>query len=192
MRNPNNNGPTIMAYTSSINKNGIFNRPKRKIPILAFFSVFCAIGALWSFNTSQGPHFHDKACHSLTSRVSNDYERINGLFDNTVNKLCHQVKSYTTWNEAYIYKQMLQLKDFKEFFNAMLEEIEVHEKREHWTLMNRNHMPTGAKKIMEIWSFKRMRYLDGSLNKHKARLCAHGGQQQQQQNVRLSSLIVAS
>ena len=28
---------------------------------------------------------------------------------------------------------------------------------------------------MDIWSFKRKRYLDGSLNKHKARLCDHGG-----------------
>ena len=47
MTNPNNDGPTRMAYTSSINKKGILNRPKRKILILAFFSVFCAIGALW-------------------------------------------------------------------------------------------------------------------------------------------------
>ena len=31
---------------------------------------------------------------------------------------------------------------------------------------------------MSIWNFKRKRFPDGSLNKHKARLCAHGGQQQ--------------
>ena len=30
---------------------------------------------------------------------------------------------------------------------------------------------------MAIWSFKSKRYPDESLNKHKARLCAHGGQQ---------------
>ena len=72
---------------------------------------------------------------------------------------------------------MLQEKDCKEFFNTMLEEIEVHEKREHWKLMNRNDMTAGAKKIMAIWYFKRKLYLDGSLNKLKARLCAHGGQQ---------------
>ena len=109
-----------MAYTSSINKKGIFNRSKRKIPILAFFSVFFAIGALWSFTTLQIPHFHDEVCHSFTSRVSNNYERIKGLFDNTMNELCHQVQSYTTSNKAYTYKQMLQEKDCKEFFNAML------------------------------------------------------------------------
>eukprot|EP00957_Ditylum_brightwellii_P040106 3035105-Ditylum_brightwellii.AAC.1 len=34
------------------------------------------------------------------------------------------------------------------------------------------------KQLMLIWSFKRKRYTDGSLSKHKARLCSHGGQQQ--------------
>ena len=34
------------------------------------------------------------------------------------------------------------------------------------------------KTIQAIWSFKRKRYPDGTLNKHKARLCAHGGMQQ--------------
>ena len=94
-----------------------------------------------------------------------------------MNELCHQFKSYTTSNEAYTYKQMLQEKYCKELFNAMLEEIEVHEKHEHWKLMNRNDMSAGSKTILAIWSFKRKQYPDGSLNKHKARLCAHGGQQ---------------
>ena len=64
-----------------------------------------------------------------------------------MNELCHQVKSYTTSNEAYTYKHMLQKKYCKEFFNSMLEEIEVHEKREHWALMNRNEMHTGEKQL---------------------------------------------
>ena len=59
----------------------------------------------------------------------------------------------------------------------MIEDIEVHEKREHWTIMRKNDMPAGAKKIMAVWFFKRKRYLYGSLNKHKAKICDHGGQQ---------------
>jgi hypothetical protein len=35
---------------------------------------------------------------------------------------------------------------------------------------------------MSIWSFKRKRYPDGTLNKHKACLCAHGGMQTWGQN----------
>eukprot|EP00957_Ditylum_brightwellii_P121162 9240681-Ditylum_brightwellii.AAC.1 len=31
---------------------------------------------------------------------------------------------------------------------------------------------------MLIWSFKRKRHADGSLSKHKAGICCHGGQQQ--------------
>ena len=31
------------------------------------------------------------------------------------------------------------------------------------------------KTILSIWYFKRMRFPDGILMKHKARLCAHGG-----------------
>ena len=59
----------------------------------------------------------------------------------------------------------------------MLEEIEVHEKRYHWKVMGRKDLPPEAKTIMAIWSFKRKQYPDGSLNRHKSRLCAHGGQQ---------------
>jgi hypothetical protein len=38
-------------------------------------------------------------------------------------------------------------------------------------------LPIGTKMIMAIWSFKHKRCPDGTLNKHKARLCAHDGQQ---------------
>ena len=44
---------------------------------------------------------------------------------------------------------MLQERDCEQFFNTMLEEIEVHEKCEHWTLMNRNDMPTGSKTLWQ-------------------------------------------
>jgi hypothetical protein len=43
--------------------------------------------------------------------------------------------------------------------------------------MQHSDMPENTKTIMSIWSFKRKRYPDGMLNKHKARLCAHGGMQ---------------
>jgi hypothetical protein len=72
---------------------------------------------------------------------------------------------------------MLREKDHKQFFEAMEVELVDHESRSHWTLMERKDIPIGMKTIMAIWSFKRKRFPDGTLNKHKARLCAHGGQQ---------------
>jgi hypothetical protein len=56
-------------------------------------------------------------------------------------------------------------------------ELADHEERNHWTLMERKDLPLGTKTIMAIRSFKQKRFPDGTLNKHKARLCAHGGQQ---------------
>ena len=43
--------------------------------------------------------------------------------------------------------------------------------------MERKDLPPVANTIIDIWSFKQKRYLDGSLNKQKSILCAHGGQQ---------------
>ena len=102
----NYDGPAIMAYTSSVKNESTFNRPKRKKQILAFFSILCAVGAIWTFSTSLSPHFHNETCNSFTTRVSNEYELINGLFYGTTNKACHQVKYFTTSNEAYTYKHM--------------------------------------------------------------------------------------
>ena len=59
----------------------------------------------------------------------------------------------------------------------MIKEVNDHEKRKHWTLLERGDMPSGTKTIMSIWSFKRKRFPNGTLNKHKARICVHGGQQ---------------
>ena len=94
-----------------------------------------------------------------------------------MNEVCHQVKYLTTSNEAYTYKHMLNENEFKDFFQDILEEIEVHKKREHWTLMEGKDLTPGANTIMAIWSFKQKQYPDGSINKHKSRLCANGGQQ---------------
>ena len=49
---------------------------------------------------------------------------------------------------------------------------------DHWDIVQRSMIPPGTKTIQAIWSFKRKHYPDGTLNKHKARLCAHGGMQQ--------------
>jgi hypothetical protein len=73
---------------------------------------------------------------------------------------------------------MLKQEDRLDFVNAMEKEIDDHVRRDHWEIILRSMMPKDMKTIMSIWSFKRKRLPDGTLNKHKARLCAHGGMQQ--------------
>ena len=41
-----------------------------------------------------------------------------------------------------------------------------------------SNQTSGTKTIQAIWFSKRKRFPDGTLNKHKAHLCVHGGMQQ--------------
>ncbi len=50
--------------------------------------------------------------------------------------------------------------------------------KNHWTIVHHSTVPRTAKPIQAIWSFKRKQHPDGTLVKHKSRLCAHGGMQQ--------------
>ena len=59
----------------------------------------------------------------------------------------------------------------------MMKEIVDHEDRKHWSMLLRVDLPHGAKTILAIWSFNYKRCPDGRIQKHKARICAHGGMQ---------------
>ena len=72
---------------------------------------------------------------------------------------------------------MLKQEDAADFISAMKKEVDDHETRGHWEVIPRWQKPPDVKTILAIWSFKRKRFPDGRLNKHKARLCAHGGMQ---------------
>ena len=65
-----------------------------------------------------------------------------------INDVIHHIKAYTTTNENYTYSGMLKEDDYKKFFQAMIDEIQVHKQREHWTLMRRSDTPPGTRTIM--------------------------------------------
>ena len=81
-------------------------------------------------------------------------------------------------NDTYTFKDMLTQPDKNNCFEAMEVEITNHTERNHWDLIPRSQLPSGSKTIMSVWSFKRKCLPDGTICKYKARLCAHGGQQQ--------------
>ena len=73
---------------------------------------------------------------------------------------------------------MLKQDDASDFIKAIEKESNYHSSRGHWEIVKRFEIPPGVKTIQAIWSFKRKRFPDGTLSKHKTRLCAHGGMQQ--------------
>ena len=72
--------------------------------------------------------------------------------------------------------------DAELFIAAMQKEISDHELRNHWSVVKSSIVPSTAKTIQDVWSFKRKRFPGGRLSKHKARLCAHGGIQEWGEN----------
>ena len=105
-------------------------------------------------------------------------QRVNTHFDGTLNAIHHAVLTVAAGdNDTYTLKDVFKQEDKAEFIGAMRKEVADHESRNHWTVLPRSEIPAGTKTILSIWSFKRKRYPDGRVLKHKARLCAHGGMQ---------------
>jgi len=115
--------------------------------------------------------------------AANKCEEVNRLFDGTINKVFEFVfAANQQQNETYTFKDAMLQDDSDAFIKAMVKEISDHEENNHWTMIPRSDMPTSAKTILSIWSFKRKRSPAGELLKHKARLCAHGGMQKWGEN----------
>ena len=81
-------------------------------------------------------------------------------------------------NESYNFGQILTQPDADDFICAMIKEADDHESRDHWDVVPHWEKPPDMKAILYIWDFKRKRFPDGRINKHKGRLCAHGGMHQ--------------
>ena len=145
---------------------------KAKGKKFGLFSMIClATTVLTTSTIAHSNKIFDKSFHA--------WEKVNQHFDGTLGDFHPLAFTSTTGdNETYTVKTMLQQEDVSDFITAMKKEVEDHERREHWEIVPRSSMPAGLKTIMMVWSFKRKRYPDGRINKHKARLCAHGGMQQ--------------
>ena len=100
---------------------------------------------------------------------------INQNFDGTLNYIHQHAFVTNASNDTYTLKDMLKQDDVADFVEAMVKEIDDHESNDLWDIINKDDMPSGTKTILAIWSFKRKRFPDGRIMKHKARLCAHGG-----------------
>ena len=78
-------------------------------------------------------------------------------------------------NENNTFHEMLKQNDASDFIKEMEKESNDHSYCCHWEIVKRFKIPPGVKTIQAIWYFKRNCFPDGTLNKHKDRLCAHGG-----------------
>ena len=117
--------------------------------------------------------------YGTKATLSSSMEALNSYYDSTVDALQNHafVANRIVNNNMFTFKEVKQHPERASFVEAMIAEINDHEERDHWELLDRSSMPKGYKTIMSIWSFKIKRYPDGRIMKYKARLCAHDGQQ---------------
>ncbi len=141
------------------------------------FSMFVVLGT-FAFGYGESCISHLPSTALVVQKVCMHTERLNLQFDGTINKMHFAVLSTALGdNDTYTLKDMMKQEDKAQFIVAMKKEVDDHVSREHWTMYERSVMPPGTKTILSIWSFKRKRFPDGRVMKHKARLCAHGGMQ---------------
>ncbi len=146
----------------------------------AFLTCFFTAMATITTNTIPDHNYgHPKKQLTFTTRMMNKFHEANELYDGTLNSvhLLSFVTEDLSSNEVFTFHQAMKEHDVLDFIEAMKKELKDHTEREHWEVVPRSDMPSGQRAIKSIWSFKRKRLPDGSLLKHKARLCAHGGMQ---------------
>jgi hypothetical protein len=123
---------------------------------------------------------HELPTHAtLSDHIIKCFEALNEHYDGTMNQI--HVLSFSTdvsSNKVFTYKEAITQEDAHLFVEAMQKEVTDHELRNHWTIVRCSTAPRTTKPIQAIWSFKHKHCPDGTLVKHKARLCAHGRMQQ--------------
>ena len=109
-----------------------------------------------------------KTVATIYDKLINRFHEANEIYDGTLNQLKLSL-FVTSSNDKYTYPQAMQQTDKCEFFGDMVVDVAAHEECDHWEMGPRSSLLVG-----DIWLFKRKRFADGSLNKHKGRICAHG------------------
>jgi transposase InsO family protein len=87
--------------------------------------------------------------------------------------------SATSDPDTMYWHQAMQQPDKKQFLQAAVDEVKSHVENEHFVLVPRTSIPKGTRVLASVWSMKRKRrILSREVYKWKARLNAHGGQQE--------------
>ena len=94
-----------------------------------------------------------------------------------INVFSTMVKTAVASNKDSTFKNAMKEYDSHEFVKAMVKEISEHKAQDHWIMMERRELSPRVKTIMSIWSFRQKCYPNDRLNKHKACIFIHGGQQ---------------
>jgi hypothetical protein len=101
---------------------------------------------------------------SAFSNAMDNYHQVSTLYNGMMNCFSTMAQSSIVSNKTFTYKEAMRESDYHQFVKAMVKEVEDHESRNHWTIMQCCNMPNDTKTIMSIWSFKLKLYPDEKLS----------------------------
>ncbi len=129
------------------------------------------------------PGWLAESIQAYPASVCGAMSAVNALGDGTLN-LCGNPLAFSANltkadNDTMDLRGAREAPDWDDFQIAMAKEMEDHQRRKHMHVVRKDSIKDLSKVdiLMGVWSFKRKRTPTGELIKHKARLCAHGGQQ---------------
>ena len=116
--------------------------------------------------------------HALIASMENNSK----LYDNTSNNfdpICLAAEKSKSNPDVLTLSSMRKSPDKEQFEKQMTKEIDTMFTKKIFHLVPKNTVPFGKRILPAIWSFRRKRTPDGSVYRHRARLCVHGGRQQE-------------
>jgi len=87
---------------------------------------------------------------SAFSNAMDSYHRVNTLYNGMINCFSTMAQSSIASNKTFTYKEAMRKSDYHELVKAMVNKVEDHESRNHWTIMQRCDMPNDTKTVMGI------------------------------------------
>ena len=114
---------------------------------------------------------------TFTQKVMNRFHEVNELYDGTLHKV-HYILYATdiSSNDSFTFRNAVKQDDKLALVDS------DHKRGGNWSIVHCDTLLNKAQHIKAIWSFKQKRKLYGEKLNHNARLCAHCGMQQWDDN----------
>ena len=130
--------PIVDITTAGLRRSTCVRKEPLHFTFKSFFTFVCAFGSgsLSFLSWAQDPSVFYSAAENMAFATVNQYHSADRRFDDTLNSL-HPMAFVVGKenNETYTFKEMLKQPDSADFIQAMVDEVEQHEQRNHWTVI---------------------------------------------------------
>jgi hypothetical protein len=169
----------LLSYLCSLLTTVQTSKMLLQVPELVCEEGFTRCQELWQNQCHSGISTEKKRC-TTQAVCKHDYGRLHDSHLDLQDRMRHPIAILAEMMGDVMYlHQALRQPDFKEFVEAVINEVNGHVNNNHWKLIPRTEVPEGTEVVPSVWTMQHKRDLTtGNVTKHKARLNLHGGKQE--------------